>query len=173
MTNVLLELDQILSKGTGWWGELPEDVKPMSGHMRFCIGLTLELEYKVADIRSLDAHGPTERLRSDLERLVVVMRQALEIYQTDIWKRYLAVKGEQIEYASDAREPTVTLETQHIPLLQELRREAEMLFLTSIYRLGASKIFASYEVNWPIDRRPGANLDIGPLWGGDVRPLLD
>ncbi len=145
----------------------------MSGHMRFCIGLTLELEYKVADIRSLDAHGPTERLRSDLERLVVVMRQALEIYQTDIWKRYLAVKGEQIEYASDAHEPTVTLETQHIPLLQELRREAEMLFLTSIYRLGASKIFASYEVNWPIDRRPGANLDVGPLWGGDVRPLLD
>ena len=103
----------------------------------------------------------------------MVMREALEIYQRDIWSRYLDGKGEEIEYGLDSIGPTVTLAVENIPRMHELRREAEMLFLTSIYRLGASKVWDGYEVNWPINFRPDKDLDVGPLWGGDVRPMTD
>lgn len=173
MTILIIEVDQRLSRGIGWFGQSEGNWdNPLVGHMRYFDGIAVELEHSTADLRAMNAFGSIERLRADLERLTNCLREVADLYHDDSWTAYVDARGESIEYGrEDEIEPTITLRADHLDKIIQLRRQCELLFRTSMYRLYGSDSISGYEAQWPVESRPNRNLDTDPLWGSEPRPI--
>lgn len=133
------------------------------GYLTFYVGTAHELEQLVSEIRSVDAEGATERLRSDVESAVrAVLRQwdwgATMIPQQRLMDGlrhphglHAIQRGEGVNLAAEER--------NLILLLRSIMR-----------RLGNPHVAESLDEVLPLD--PNARYDVDAMWGNDVRPLL-
>lgn len=172
ITALVIEVDQAFGSGLGWHGPLAAPA-PISGHMRYFIGLLDELEFSTADLRAMDTSGSVERLRSDMELLASLMRDAIAAYQKGIWAAYRSCKGKPIAYDPEAGAPTVTLRPDDLDEAEDRRRHAELLFRTCLNRFSRPGAEVTYRTHWPTEERPCPHLETDGIWGGEPRPIGD
>lgn len=172
ITALVIEVDQAFERGLGWRGNRTVP-RPISGHMRYFLGLLDELEFSTADLRAMDTSGSVERLRSDMESLASLMRDTIDAYQKGIWATYRSCEGKPIPYDPDDGVPTVALRPDDVEEAETRRRHAELLFRTCISRLAGSDAAGNYRTQWPTEDRPCPHMNTDPIWGGEPRPIND
>jgi hypothetical protein len=167
---LISEVEARLTNGVGWYGF---SIWPpaLRGHLIYLAGLLDELERTTAELRSLDADGPVERLRHDLERLTVVMHEAGELYERGIIDRYRRSNGAAVGVSPAGREPTPALEEEQVDRVERLRREAQLLFRTAYHQLHRENVAERYRTEWPTLHRAFRQPTDPDLWGSEVRPM--
>ena len=173
LTVLIIEVDQRLSRGIGWFGSSEGNWdNPLVGHMRYFDGIATELEHSTADLRAMNAFGATERLRADLERLTDSLRKVAEIPTT-------LTRGSRISILAASPSNTGFKMTLSPPLRCDQNTSTRStnfvarpnFFRTSIYRLYGNDYISGYEAEWPVEVRPDKHIDTAPLWGGEPRPI--
>lgn len=141
----------------------PQLATHSSGYLSFYAGISHELEQHISEVRSIDAEGSTERLRSDVEDVVrCVLRQ---------WDWAAAMIPPE-RLISELRHPLGLHAAQRsagVDLASEERKL--VLHLRSVMRrLDDSQAAERIEEVLPLD--PDADYDVDAMWGGDVRPFV-
>lgn len=143
-----------LTEGVGWhgWAIPPPALERV---LEDLAELQVDLEQRRAELRGLlSADERNERMRTDLEELVAVVREVAYRYYVGIWARYRDSRGEPVETSATGREPTVTLASPKTVREVEQMRRMTMLLLTSVsFQLGDADEAHDFQTGWPTVRR--------------------
>lgn len=165
---VAVDLEDLQTQGTGWGGwDLPP--RNLGAYWTYLVGLQEELEFTIAEVRAIDAEGPSERLRADIEELADVLRRAAELYESGSAAAYRAAEGRALGISAGGRAPIKPLQEADLALAQLLRLRTQLLFRTCCQRLTGRPgegwgVWPIYE--WEIERL--RNRD---LWRGSPKPI--
>lgn len=171
LVGLIVEVDQALGRGVGWFGYRSAPPS-LGGHMNYLYGLSHEFDSTTAALRAMSTSGPVERLRSDLEELTGLMRDAAEAYLKGIWATYRATQGAAVPYdVTVLGSPTVTLCNEDLEEALDRQRQVQLLFRTTLCRLHRDLVGGTYHNQWPTDLRPGPDEDTEDPWRGEPRPI--
>lgn len=134
-----------------------------TGYLNFYAGVSHELEQHISHVRSIDAEGATDRLRSDVEE---VLRCVLRQWD---WAAAMVPRQRLIEELRHPHGLHAAQRSEGVDLAAEERQL--ILHLRSIMRrLGDPEAAERIEEVLPLD--PDAQHDMDAMWGGDVRPFV-
>lgn len=172
---VIAELDHRLQDGTEWagWSKWPRE---LTGGLAYLNGLADEAEREESMIRSLEALGPDERLRQDVEEMHQLIYMVVNACIDGTISSYQRGHGQPIPASANGHEVSPAFAGTSEAELVEARRRFTSLMRTCLHRLGKGDFWGShraeaFESTWTVRRWEVAEIDLNTFWGGEVRPL--
>lgn len=128
---------------------------PLERVLEDLVELQVDLEQRRVELRGLlSADERNELMRTDLEELAAIVREAAYCYYVGIWARYRDSDGGPVETSTTGREPTITLASPKIVREVEQMRRMTVLLLTSVsFPLGDADEAHDFQTGWPTVRR--------------------
>lgn len=159
-----MSMDRLFSEGFPWAG-YAIFTGEMGRHLQTLQSVASHTADAVADVRSLDASGPEERLRSDVERLAAGLRSVVPLYIWGIVNSYrggfptpekvrnrAAEEGVvRIPPSATGREATRVLRGEDRARVRDLRLDLRVLCRTVTKRLKLDDEKDEGFALWPID----------------------
>ena len=159
LCDVAVEADYRLAGGLGWkgWELWPDSLTPILERLW---GLTSKLDGMRARARAQWTEGSIERLRDDIEQLVLSLRRATDLYTKGAIEAYRENQGEPLKWSASGRAPTHTLyDTEAREKVEELKQTPRLLFRSSAYQLNLKDMVERDDVAlWPILERDSFSL---------------
>lgn len=164
------DLDDISVQGVTWagWEAWPVEAR---GHAHYLAGFIDETERAEAAVRALDASGPLERLRADVEQLYVILRVAADHYYEGARRHYRDSNGEPSGAGAAGHEPVAMLADHSVDRVRELRANFVTLARSCLYRLGHEGHAEALQVRWPIVRSDVTAAHELNVWATEPRPI--
>ena len=133
-----------------------------AGYVAYYAGTSDELERTIAEIRSIDAEGAHERLRSDVELLARCLLRQWDNAATHLPSGSLK-EGLRHPFGFHAID-----RAKHVDTASE-EREVVLLLRSIMHRLHRVNHAEVIDLVLPLDPHHVYNLD--QMWGAEVRPL--
>ncbi len=167
-------IDQCFLEGFNWAGMQLWNHTPLAPHLEWMLDVIDKLELATARMRGMVPNPNTERLRSDVERCCIVVREAMRLYLEGSISSYQQYGGDPVDLSAGGGEATpalgwnpffidgtrldefqqreVSLQKFREESLRSLRAEVKLLVRTALYRLGRDGEAHVFAVEWPIAR---------------------
>lgn len=156
----VVQIDRRISEGVGWAGFAiwPDALGP---HIRDLDELILRAEAWAAHARGRDVEAGLERLRQDVERCALLLREAANVYRSGTIHNYRDAEGRPIPPGATGRDLTAALVLGTENSAEQLAREFTRLIRSCLYQVGEDEDARAFEASWPITRSHVEKADPG------------